>query len=283
MDKYLFRYDRGGFWVGDSAFKYTGVPNNKWTRWFLDDFLHTRMLYRALHASGSARQYLVQDLALPDDTVEEFVEYVEKELDIWPLWLCPLKQSPMPSLHPHDCRDIPAMKEDGVTLAPMLNVGVWGEPKNIDVTNYDHFVEMEKNLEQELIRLGGMKWGYGKHFYDQNKFWAMFQQPRMVTNATSNDIAVGDGVGDGVEDGVEDRVEDRVEDGVNVQWYDDLRRKYHGEGLPTMWDKITVDVSRERERRKNDWRTKMLAIWPMGGVYSIWKAIQSKDYLHHRK
>lgn len=38
-------YDRGGFWVGDSAFKYTMVPNTKLTRWFLDDFLHTRMLY----------------------------------------------------------------------------------------------------------------------------------------------------------------------------------------------------------------------------------------------
>ena len=89
--EYLFRYDRGGFWVGDSAFKYTKFPNTKLTRWFLDDFLHTRMLYRALHASGQARQYMVQDLALPDDTVEEFVEFAAEQYGIWPLWLCPLK------------------------------------------------------------------------------------------------------------------------------------------------------------------------------------------------
>jgi FAD/FMN-containing dehydrogenase len=273
LDEYLFRYDRGGFWVGDSAFKYTGVPNNKWTRWFLDDFLHTRMLYRALHASGSARQYLVQDLALPDDTVEEFVEYIERELDIWPLWLCPLKQSPRPSLHPHDCRDPPATEEDGVTLAPMLNLGVWGEPKNVDATNYNDFVEMERKLERELTRLGGMKWGYGKHFYDRSDFWEMFQHPNPSERTTTTSKAVLQ----------EDSLGRTAEESSNVQWYDDLRRKYHGESLPTMWDKITVNVERERERRKNDWRTKVLAVWPLGGAYSIWKAIQSKDYLHHRK
>lgn len=46
--------------MGDSAFRYTMVPNTKSTRWFLDDFLHTRMLYRALHASGQSRNYVVQ-------------------------------------------------------------------------------------------------------------------------------------------------------------------------------------------------------------------------------
>ena len=42
---YLFRYDRGGFWVGRFAFRYFLVPFNFFTRWFLDDFLHTRMPY----------------------------------------------------------------------------------------------------------------------------------------------------------------------------------------------------------------------------------------------
>lgn len=65
LDDYLFRYDRGGFWVGVSAFKYWPFPFNRLTRWFLDNFLRTRMLYRALHARGRSTQYMVQDLALP--------------------------------------------------------------------------------------------------------------------------------------------------------------------------------------------------------------------------
>lgn len=52
LAEYLFRYDRGGFWVGASAFEYFNVPFNNFTRWWLDEFLHTQMMYTALHASG---------------------------------------------------------------------------------------------------------------------------------------------------------------------------------------------------------------------------------------
>ena len=56
------------FWVGPSAFEYFNVPFNKSTRWWLDDFLHTRMMYTALHASGQSKKYVVQDLSLPYST-----------------------------------------------------------------------------------------------------------------------------------------------------------------------------------------------------------------------
>ncbi|SPO02665.1 probable FAD-binding protein DIMINUTO [Cephalotrichum gorgonifer] len=88
LAEYLFRYDRGGFWVGAGAFDYFKlVPFNRLTRWFLDDFLHTRMLYRALHGSGESERYFVQDLALPYSTAAEFVDYTSESLGIWPLWL----------------------------------------------------------------------------------------------------------------------------------------------------------------------------------------------------
>ena len=122
LPDYLFRYDRGGFWVGASAFEYFKFPFNKLTRWFLVDFLHTRMLYRAFHASGYSRNYVVQDLALPFSTAESFIDYTVDSFGIWPLWLCPLRQTRHPTLHPHS-RETEA---DGHTLAPMLNVGLWG-------------------------------------------------------------------------------------------------------------------------------------------------------------
>ncbi|KAG4218245.1 hypothetical protein PC116_g33275, partial [Phytophthora cactorum] len=66
LAEYLFRYDRGGFWVGQAAFDYfKPVPFNRFFRWFLDDFLHTRMLYRALHGSGESARFIVQDIGMP--------------------------------------------------------------------------------------------------------------------------------------------------------------------------------------------------------------------------
>ena len=77
LAEYLFRYDRGGFWVGASAFEYFKMPFNNFSRWWLDDFLHARMMYTALHASGQSKKYVVQDLALPYSTAEQFVNYTD--------------------------------------------------------------------------------------------------------------------------------------------------------------------------------------------------------------
>ena len=88
--EYLFRYDRGGFWVGDSAFKYTKFPNTKLTRWFLDDFLHTRMLYRALHAADGLDSTWCKILRSQMTRWRSLWNAAE-QYGIWPLWLCPLK------------------------------------------------------------------------------------------------------------------------------------------------------------------------------------------------
>jgi len=168
LPEYLFRYDRGGFWVGASAFKYFGMPFNKFTRWWLDDFLHTRMMYTALHASGQSRNYVVQDLALPYASVEQFIDYTDQAFGIYPLWLCPLKQSRSPTMHPH----VSEHEKDGKTLIPMLNVGLWGSGP----TNYDEFVRLNRDLERKLRELKGMKWLYAHTYYSENEFWKQFDR-----------------------------------------------------------------------------------------------------------
>lgn len=235
LPEYLFRYDRGGFWVGASAFDYFKFPFNKFTRWWLDDFLHTRMMYTALHASGESKKYVVQDLALPYETAEQFVEYTDKEFGIYPLWLCPLKQSPYPTMHPH----FNEVEADGKTLQPMLNIGLWGfGPKD-----HDEFIRKNRALESKLRELGGMKWLYAHTYYDENKFWEQFDR----------------------------------------EWYDKLRTKYGAESLPTVHEKVKVDIEKEKAAEDVSIFGRMVKIWPFGGFYGIWKAIQSRSYVDARK
>ncbi|KAI9643700.1 hypothetical protein NHQ30_008323 [Ciborinia camelliae] len=166
LAEYLFRYDRGAFWVGASAFKYFSFPFNKFTRWFLDDFLHTRMLYTALHTAGMPPGYIVQDLALPYSTATEFVDYTDEYFGIYPLWLCPLKQSPMPTMHPHSA----TYEADGQTLKPLMNIGLWGYGKEKDI------VKANTSLEEKLKELGGMKWLYAQTYYNEEQFWEMYDR-----------------------------------------------------------------------------------------------------------
>lgn len=168
LAEYLFRYDRAGFWVGRAGWTYFKlVPFNRLTRWFLDDFLHTRMLYRALHGSGESARFVVQDIAVPFATAPGLVDYTAEELGIWPLWLCPLKRRGPPTFHPFTTTPgVPKEAEDDM----MLNIGVWGWGPS----DRGEFVAANRALEAKVRQLGGMKWLYAHTYYDEPEFWDMY-------------------------------------------------------------------------------------------------------------
>ncbi|KAH9221779.1 hypothetical protein DL95DRAFT_381551 [Leptodontidium sp. 2 PMI_412] len=243
LPEYLFRYDRGGFWVGASAFDYFKFPFNKFTRWWLDDFLHTRMMYTALHASGQSKKYVVQDLALPYSTAEAFVDYTDDKFGIYPLWLCPLKQSPYPTMHPHFIPSSSKSLDTSAkpkTLEPMLNIGLWGHGPE----DHSEFIHKNRALEHKLQELGGMKWLYAHTYYGEEEFWSQFDRP----------------------------------------WYEALRAKYKAQGLPSVYEKVKVNVDDEKTGRAElSLSEKMRTMWPFGGFYGIWMAIKSKSYVAARK
>ena len=236
LAEYLFRYDRGGFWVGASAFDYFKFPFNKFTRWFLDDFLHTRMMYTALHASGQSKNYVIQDLALPYSTAEEFVNYIDETFGIYPLWLCPLKQNSLPTMHPHSNE----YEVDG-SLKQMLNIGLWGWGPQ----NHDAFIKANRDLESKLREMGGMKWLYAHTYYGEDEFWKMYDRG----------------------------------------WYDKLRAKYDATSLPSVYEKVRVDIEAEKKTsiENSSWLNSLIKMWPFSGFYGIKKAIESKTYLQARK
>ncbi len=168
LAEYLFRYDRGGFWVGALAFDYFKLPFNNFTRWWLDDFLHTRMMYTGLHASGQSKKCIVQDLALPYSNAEQFVKYTDTTFGIWPLWLCPFRQSPLPTMHPH----LKGAESNSQALEPMLNIGLYGWGPS----NPDEFVAANRDLERNVRELGGMKWLYAQTYYSEDEFWDIYDR-----------------------------------------------------------------------------------------------------------
>jgi Delta24-sterol reductase len=169
---YLFRYDRGGFWVGHYGFKYFLMPFNRVTRFLLNPFMHTRVMYHALHESGLSHRYIVQDLALPASKTEQFIDYCDAEFNIYPLWLCPLRQSEQDaevSLHPHSSTSGEAK---GNKRELLINVGLWGPGPS----PYSSFVAANRRLEQQIRSLGGMKWLYAHAYYTEDEFWAIYDR-----------------------------------------------------------------------------------------------------------
>ncbi|OQO05131.1 hypothetical protein B0A48_08151 [Cryoendolithus antarcticus] len=170
LKDYLFRYDRGSFWAGTYAFSYFLTPFNALTRKHLDPLLHNDVMYRALHVSHLADEYVVQDIGFPYATATEFVGYLDEACGFYPLWLCPLK---MPdsnlSLRPQN----PAAFAEGArSKGMMLNIGLWGPGPQ----NYDAFVHLNRAIERKTTELGGLKCFYAQGFFTEEEFWGVYDR-----------------------------------------------------------------------------------------------------------
>ncbi|KAL8990568.1 MAG: hypothetical protein Q9177_000812 [Variospora cf. flavescens] len=167
LAEYLFRYDRGAFWAARWAFDYFKTPFNSLTRRLFDGLMHTRILYKAQDATPlSASQYIAQDIGFPFPRAEEFINYANQAFGIWPLWLCPLKPTPHPTINP-----FPASGHNATEL--LLNVGLWGPAPT---KRRDKFVELNRDLEEKLTALGGGKALYAHTFYTEDEFWRIYDR-----------------------------------------------------------------------------------------------------------
>ncbi|KAH7318234.1 FAD binding domain protein [Stachybotrys elegans] len=235
---YLFRYDRGGFWVARYAYRYFFTPFNRLSRYILDPFMRAKQMYQALHKSGLADTYMVQDVGVPMEAHEEFQAWLDTQMAIYPLWLCPLR---IRRDDPDSAHGLHA--EFARADAPMLmNFGVWGplagRPTRREV------VAQNRALEHEVRRLRGKKWLYAHTYYTEEEFWAHY---------------------------------DRAS-------YDALRAKYGAGYLPSVYEKVRVDVEAEEAAAAGGSmaaraRRGLAGVRPLPGLYGVYKLVRGGDYL----
>ncbi|EGX87882.1 FAD binding domain protein [Cordyceps militaris CM01] len=234
---YLFRYDRGGFWVGQYAFGYFLTPFNRVTRALLDRFMHARVMYRAVHKSGLAATHMVQDVGVPYAAVAEFQAWLDTTFAIYPVWLCPLRVQRAGGADAQHGLHADFGRPDAPNL---MNFGVWGP---LSSSSRREIVARNRDLERKVQALGGKKWLYAHAYYPEDEFWAHY---------------------------------DRAS-------YDALRDRYQAGYLPSVYDKVRVDVDAEEAAVRATWRTRTKhrakAVWPVRGLYGFYKAAVGGEYL----
>ena len=164
---YLFRWDRGAFWGGKYAFNYFLVPFNRITRFFLDPFMHTKIMFHALHESGIADETLIQDMSVPLERAEEFLHFLHDTVHTYPLWLCPIRpdQSTVSSF------PLPRPKTPSGIF---MNVGIWAPGPRDSGT----FRDINRAFEQKCCELGGCKCLYARAYYSEEEFWDIYDKEK---------------------------------------------------------------------------------------------------------
>jgi len=169
LEDYLFRYDRGGFWVGRIAFKYAKIPFMKTTRRLLDTIMHTRRLYEFIHKTDLSQRFFVQDIFMPENKVSMFLPYVEEHINIWPLWLLPMRNQ-------YEKQDIFGLSFPDARY--VINVGIWGDPKT---SSFKAFKSLNRQVEQKLLTLPARKTLYAHSYYPEDEFWQIYDQKQYNT------------------------------------------------------------------------------------------------------
>jgi len=128
LREYLFRYDRGAFWMISH-----GLDSSLLTRILFGWLLPSQLLYAVLHLveSQTERTFLVQDLYIPLSKVGKMLEYCYTNLNIKPLWMCPVLCSDSQQMFsPHFLSD---SKVNGDAYC--VNVGIYGIPSTLKVNS----------------------------------------------------------------------------------------------------------------------------------------------------
>ncbi len=169
---YLWRWDTDWFWCSRAFGAQQKVIRRLWpSRWRRSDVYwklisvnrrigFSHWMDRRKGVAG--REEVVQDIEVPVDRVGEFIDFLDTETRIEPVWLCPLKQ-----------RD-PAASWDLYALDPQttyVNVGFWS---SVELAEGEQDGQHNRAIEQRVAELGGRKSLYSTSYYSRDEFWATY-------------------------------------------------------------------------------------------------------------
>jgi FAD/FMN-containing dehydrogenase len=171
MHDYLWRWDTDWFWCSKNV-----LAQNRFIRRFIYGrkrlgsrqytkimrwnarFGVTKKIERVL---GLHSESVIQDVDIPIARAAEFLQFYAREIGLWPVWICPIGQTP----------------EGGrFTLYPMrngwyVNFGFWDVKRTREAYPPGHFNRL---IEKKVAELGGIKSLYSDSYFPQDEFERLY-------------------------------------------------------------------------------------------------------------
>lgn len=161
---YLFRYNRGAFWMGEYVFPLFHLPRGKFMRFIMNPVLSTRKLYEYMHVVNVTQNYFIQDFYYSFNKAKDYLDFNAKEFGIYPIWLCPIKATVEDQrLSPHY----------STTKDLLLNIGIYGQSKKFLKKGY---VSANREVEKLGASKGARKMFYAHSYYPRDEFWELYDK-----------------------------------------------------------------------------------------------------------
>ncbi|KAF2501432.1 FAD binding domain protein [Lophium mytilinum] len=104
------------------------------------------------------------------------------------------------------------------------------------------FIKLNREIEQKVRDLNGLKCLYAHAYYTESEFWEIYDEKS----------------------------------------YTALREKYHATSLPSIFDKVKVDLAPPdpRDEMWFAWASrKFWDVWPLGGIYGVLSSLKGREFL----
>ncbi len=196
LQEYLFRYDRGAFWMGAYLFRFPILARfigqgilklwrtreerfseeevqtlhqlpcpNAFVRFLAQPVMSSQRLWSLLHKAEKWVQdrVIIQDLCIPANKAVSFLRDILNDPGTYPLWLCPIKGTKKPQIF------APHLLTKDSKIDYFINVGIYGLP-----SYYASIREITRRLEQKTKAYGGRKVLYSRSQYTQKEFWEIY-------------------------------------------------------------------------------------------------------------
>jgi len=159
---YYHRHTRSIFWELQDIIQF---GNKWWFRWLVGWAVPPRISFlKATQTRAIKRLYerthMLQDLLVPLTVLEQAQKVLDREVNLYPIWLCPYVLPNVPGLvHPKRDRD-----------ELYVDFGIYGTPKN---PKYEP-IETTRRLEAYVRKQHGFQMLYADTYMTREEFRAMF-------------------------------------------------------------------------------------------------------------
>ncbi|KAH7839586.1 hypothetical protein Vadar_006029 [Vaccinium darrowii] len=177
--EYYHRHTRCLYWEGKLILPF---GDQWWFRFLLGWMMPPKVsLLKATQGEAIGNYYpemhVIQDMLVPLYKVGDALEFVHKEMEVYPLWLCPHKLFKLPyktMVYPEAGFELHRRQGDTHYAQMYTDVGVYYTPGPVLRGEVFDGVEAVRNLETWLIENHGYQPQYAVSELDEKKFWRMF-------------------------------------------------------------------------------------------------------------
>jgi FAD/FMN-containing dehydrogenase len=167
---YIWRWDTDWFWCSKNLYAQNPLVRRILGRKRLGSRTYSKImrwnsrvgLTRALdRLRGLNGESVIQDVDIPIEHAPRFLDFLAREIGVWPVWMCPIG---------------PQADAGRFPLYPIerrwyVNFGFWDVVRRPESHERGHFNRM---IEREVAALGGIKSLYSESFFPREEFDARY-------------------------------------------------------------------------------------------------------------